>query len=399
MSLRTDSPDAPDIPATALTTQQAVVPAFPIPSSSTANSLPRPPNRPPVPLSTLERLPTEILLHIAARFVPPANPTPPSDSDTKENYRSLSRLARVSPLFTEIAQGLLHRLVILGGEEEAGNWLECRLITATDYQVTTLLLDAEGDMAVSSMEGDTVDEVLGRMTSALRCLSIRRVRSDNVKLSLLGRLSGQSMCFLSRASLTASHSGLTELILDNSVVEVDNDYPVRFRLHSLSLIHADLQSVSLDAIIGPSRGSLRHLTLFPHTTQRQQQSFSHFADLGEQLQSLVAQGHDASLGDSLYVCKALRKIVIGPISPKELSHLTSALASLPNPSVRFLPIHFTRIASSTDSFSTDKIDNLLELPSMKKLEKVALRGKTDWIDRRDEWSAKWRKRGITLKIV
>ena len=82
-------------------------------------------------------------------------------------------------------------MVILSGEEEAINWLECRLITATDYQVTTLVLDGEGDIAEVSMTGDTVDEVLGRMTSALRCLWMRRVRSVNVKLSLLGRLSGQ----------------------------------------------------------------------------------------------------------------------------------------------------------------------------------------------------------------
>ena len=152
------------------------------------------------------------------------------------------------------------------------------------------------------------------------------------------------------------------------------------------------------AIIEFSQGHLRNLTLLPRARDQQHQSFSKFAEVGENLRYLVARGSDASLGDSLYVCKALRRIIIYTISPEQRPHLTSALASLPNPSLRLLRLKFTDVASPTESFSTDKIDRLLELPSMKKLEKVTLRDALDWIDRRDEWSAKWRKRGITIKI-
>ena len=179
-----DSLDSLDSLTTASTTQHTILPALPLDSSSNSISLPRASRRPPVPLSRLELLPTEIHIEIIKRAAVL------TDSQGEfVGYDTLCKLARASPIFTKLAQAQLYRTVVLQDERVAREWRASAATIRGEFAVRVLQLGSRYEEQDRISSG-TWGEVLALQTSDLEELELFGIKG--VRSSSLNKLSGQS---------------------------------------------------------------------------------------------------------------------------------------------------------------------------------------------------------------
>ena len=154
---------------------------------SLADATPSPPNLPSAP-SRLESLPPEIMIEVCNQLDEwKHNDADPTHLD--ENYRSFSRLARVAPAFTKLAQGRLYRHVALSGKRQALNWLNSPSTFRRVFPVSTLSLYDENPFIGTIIF--VSEQVLDMQTSALRKLRLGNTMI-HVDFDSLAHLSGLS---------------------------------------------------------------------------------------------------------------------------------------------------------------------------------------------------------------
>ena len=179
--LRMDSRDSEKTGTTADSTLGPTFSTSPLDPSNDSIPLPRSSHRLPVPLSPLELLPTEIHIEIVQRVAEPTKGT--------LDYAQLCKLARVSPIFTKLAQAQLYHHLVLFNENSAREWLESAATIRREFATRKLVLGGadEGEECVSAT---TCEEVLALQTSDLKDLTL--FRAKGVRSSSFNKLSGQS---------------------------------------------------------------------------------------------------------------------------------------------------------------------------------------------------------------
>ena len=365
LSLRMDSPDALDIPATAPITQQAVAPAFPSNSSSTANSLPRSPNRPPVPLSIFERLPTEIhieILKIIDDF-----------GTTKVPSKELCGLAWTSPLFTQPAQELLYRHISLSTEGQAREWMESDATVRGEF--ATRAWDLDNEEEGQPLDAETVETVLAMQTSGLDWLHLSNVES--VKSSALSAFTSQSPAVIREADADGTLLDLLILSLDDSEIKMDDspDKP-NFRLHDLTIVSSTVPSSYLSDVMASSSTSLRIVHIYTEVNLDWNPITSTTLP---QLRTLHLTGpHIPSLHNLLSGCENLKELRLyrynedPAISDATIPQLSKELASLPNPTLKRCRLLLCYVGRSGGVITLQEVEDLIALPSLENLENLRL---------------------------
>ena len=371
-----DSPDALNIPATAPITQQAVVPAFTIISSSTATSLPRSPNRPPVPLSTFERLPTDIHTAVVEELI--------RGKVDSLSYKSACRLARASPVFTTIVQKRLYLEIVLEGKENACKWLESDSTIRGEFATRMLILRGEEGQV---MGAGVVEKVLVLQTSALKELGLFHVES--VKSSSLDPLISKSPAVIRIGEADVPILDLVHLSLDNCNVKMDDssDKPA-FRLTELAICRSAVPSPYLSDLVGSSSTSLRLIQIeIAPDAGKDVFDWNPIASATlPQLRTLHLTGpHIPSLHNLLSGCESLKELRLcryngnPAISDATIPQLSKELASLPNPTLKRCRLLLCYVGRSGGVITLQEVEDLIALLSLANLENLDLYVmKKDW---------------------
>ena len=156
---RMDSQDSEKTGTTANDSQESKFLISPLDPSNDQTSLARSPDRPPVPLSPLELLPTEIHIEIIKRAAEPTNGLP--------KYDSLCKLARASPVFTKLAQARMYHYLVLFDENSAREWLESAATIRGEFATRKLVLVVTGKEEEERVSATLCEKVLAFQTSDL----------------------------------------------------------------------------------------------------------------------------------------------------------------------------------------------------------------------------------------
>ena len=178
-----DSCDSEKTGTTANDTQESRFLISPLDPSDDPTSLTRSPDRPPVPLSRLELLPTEIHIEIIKRAAVL------TDSQGEfVGYDTLCKLARASPVFTQLAQAQLYHDVLLISGGMAQEWSESAATIRGEFATRTLQLGWMEGEEEERVNATLCEEVLAFQTSNLEDLILFGMRG--VRSSSLNKLSG-----------------------------------------------------------------------------------------------------------------------------------------------------------------------------------------------------------------
>ena len=104
-------------------------------------------------------------------------------------YNGLSKLARTSPVFTQLAQKQLYRRVLISSEAEAEDWLESPATIRGEHSAKVLWLMRDAKSADDEMS-EVVERVLAVQTSALEVLHLQDLEIDLVS-TCFDALSGE----------------------------------------------------------------------------------------------------------------------------------------------------------------------------------------------------------------
>ena len=179
---RMDSWDSEKIGTTADNTPGPILPTSPLIPPNDSIPLPRSLSRPPVPPSPLELLPTEIHTEIVEIIAG-------TQRELLAGYNGLSKLARTSPVFTQLAQNQLYRRVLISSEGEAEDWLESPATIRGEHSTKVLWLMRDAKSEDDEMS-EVVERVLAVQTSALEVLHLQDLEIDLVS-TCFDALSGE----------------------------------------------------------------------------------------------------------------------------------------------------------------------------------------------------------------
>ena len=180
--LRMNSRDSEKARTTASHTQGPNLPSFPLIPPNDSIPVPRSFNHRPVPLSPLELLPTEIHIEIVEQVAAVQN-----SLGNCIDYAQLCTLARVSPVFTKLAQAQLYHHLVLDDETMAREWLESATTIRGEFATRELVLSGT-EKEEERVSATSCEEVLALQTSDLEKLSLvgmKDVRSSSLISSLV----------------------------------------------------------------------------------------------------------------------------------------------------------------------------------------------------------------------
>ena len=356
-----DLRDSEQTGTTANNTQQSILPTSPLDPSNDSISVPRSPDRPLVPLSPLELLPTEIHIEIIKRAAEP--------TDARPEYASLCKLAHTSPVFTKLAQAQLYQNLVLLDEATTREWLESAATIRGEFATRELQLGCT-DEEEESISATSCEEVLAFQTSDLE------------ELTLFGMKDVRSSSLISSPVSPASHLtpveaddmwvGLRTLRLVESVLVDDgSEIVVDFRLRELVVHGSPLPPRYLFSVIESSSASITKLGLRFERGFDWSPLTSLPSPAFRQLEALTLFGFDVPPLACLSRCGTLKKLALVRITsnvPDPLSQLRKELASLPNPTLIEFHVDLRYIARDGGVVTLRELEELIEIPSLANLE-------------------------------
>ena len=392
--LRMDSQDSEKITEHANNNQEPLNPKVPFNPSSDSISTPRSSNRPPVPLSTFERLPTEIHVAVVEELI--------RGKVDSLSYTSACRLARASPVFTRIVQKRLYLEIVLEGNEQARKWLESGSTIRGEFATRALSLRGEEGQL---MDAGVVEKVLVSQTSALKELGLIHVES--VKSSRLNALTSQSLVVSRVGEADEILVDLRLLHLEACEVKMYDDSAAKpvFQLHTLNIGKSTLSSSYLRDIMISSSFSLRRLQVIAlDTFDWTPVTSASFA----QLQVLRLRGpHVPPLIHLLSACENLTTLAILRTkqnsaiaisdSTNRISHLSKELASLPGPTLKTCRLNLNCVGRSGGDITLQEVEDLIALPSLANMDRLLLYVPRSWVV--SDIEALRRNKGKTGKLV
>ena len=374
-----DPQDSEKITEHANNNQEPLIPNLPFIRSSDSISTPRSPRRPPVPLSTFERLPTEIHIAIIEELIR-------AEVDFL-SYEEACRLACASPVFTRIVQKRLYLEIVLDGDEQVCEWLESDATIRGEFATRTLILSGEEGQLVRV---GVVEKVLLSHPSALEVLDLFHVES--VKSSSLNAFTSQSPAVVIReAEADGKLLDLLVLSSDKCEVKMDDsaDKPT-FRLDRLNIFHATVPSSCLSDLTASSSASLRVLQI--EDAKRTDEDFDWnpiTSGAFPQLRTPYLAGrHIPPLHNLLSACENITNLVVDRYdvnsriaisdSTNQLSQLSMELASLPSLSLKTLTLALAYYGQNGGDITLQEVEDLIALPSLANVEELVLHVPRGW---------------------
>ena len=393
--LRMASQDSQNITERANNNQEPLIPNLPFIPSSDSNSTPRASNRPPVPLSRFERLPTEIhiaiigeLFYIDKGFITPDG---------------LCKLACASPVFTRIAQKRLYLEVVLEGDDEARKWLDSDATIRGEFATRSLTLRGEEEGRLVGVE--VVEKVLVVQASVLKELGLFHVES--VKSSSLNAFTGQSRVVIRVEDADRTLVDLRVLHLESCEAKMDDDSAAKpnFQLHTLIIVNSTLSSPYLRNITTSSSPSLRRLQIFAldsfDWTPITSASIDHLVDLrlrGSHIPPLLHLLSGCTTLKTLAIIRFDRHSAIAiSDSTNQISHLSKELASLPGPTLKTCRLNLNCVGRSGGDITLQEVEDLIALPSLANMDRLLLYVPRSWVV--SDIEALRRNKGKTGKLV
>ena len=367
------SQDSEKITEHANNNQEPLIPNLPFIPSSDSNSTPRSSNRPPVPLSRLEQLPTEIHIAIIEELIR-------AEVDFLSDEEAC-RLACASPVFTRIVQKRLYLRIVLEGNEQARKWLESGSTIRGEFATRTLILRGEEGQV---MGAGVVEKVLVLQTSALKELGLFHVES--VKSSSLNAFTSQSPAVVIReAEADGKLLDLLVLSSDKCEVKMDDsaDKPT-FRLDRLNIFHATVPSSCLSDLTASSSASLRIVHIL--TTINFDWSPITSTTFPRLQELYLAGDHIPSLVNLLSGCENLKELRLNRYredriisdSINRCSQVSEELASLVNPTLKTLALALNHYGRSGRDTTLQEVEDLIALPSLANVEELVLIVPRSW---------------------